>query len=46
MARPLPRSLYPVNTLRNEALVAVKSKLVLGLDADFVMGGSWADLPV
>jgi len=40
------KSLYPVNTLRNEALVAVKSKLVLGLDADFVMGGSWADLPV
>jgi hypothetical protein len=28
-----------VNTLRNEALAAVSTRLTLGLDADFVLGG-------
>ena len=39
------RSLYPVNTLRNEALRGVRSRLALGLDADFVLGGGISTLP-
>ena len=39
-------SLYPVNTLRNAALDAVKSEFVFGLDADFIVGGDLSTLPV
>lgn len=37
--------LYPVNSLRNQALAASKSKFTLGLDADFVIGGPTRDIP-
>ena len=40
------RSLYPVNTLRNEALRGVKSGFAFGLDADFILGGGTSTLPM
>ena len=39
-------SLYPVNTLRNDALDAAKTEFVFGLDADFIVGGDVDALPV
>jgi hypothetical protein len=37
--------LYPVNSLRNQALTAVTTEFTLGLDADFVVGGPTEDIP-
>mmetsp|Transcript_28201 Transcript_28201/g.73938 ORF Transcript_28201/g.73938 Transcript_28201/m.73938 type:complete len:486 (+) Transcript_28201:99-1556(+) len=36
--------LYPVNSLRNQALAASATEYTLGIDADFVVGGP-ADIP-
>eukprot|EP00039_Didymoeca_costata_P030267 m.28703 g.28703 ORF g.28703 m.28703 type:complete len:417 (-) comp8026_c0_seq2:87-1337(-) len=40
------KSLYPVNTLRNEALSNVDTKYVLLIDADFVIGGDMDAIPL
>ena len=37
--------LYPVNSLRNQALMAVNTEFTLGLDADFVVGGPADAIP-
>eukprot|EP00041_Stephanoeca_diplocostata_P032371 m.1036255 g.1036255 ORF g.1036255 m.1036255 type:complete len:479 (+) comp24139_c2_seq13:262-1698(+) len=39
------RGLYPVNSLRNRALIGVRTKHTLGIDADFLVGGDVGNMP-